>query len=254
MILLVNDDGIDAPGFRALYRALRRVTGLPVLAVAPLTERSGMGHAISVDRPLVAASRSEAGFFGFAIEGTPTDCTKLALDRLCSKTPQLVVSGINRGPNVGRSVFYSGTVGAAMEAAVLGLPAMAVSRQVEATTVDDGAEFAAGWAKRLLGRKEFAGKLVNLNLPAGPASGWGAVQVRNHGRSGFRETYRQVRDADQPADITRWRLHGDWVAGEGDDDAAVLTGGQPVLTLLAPDFNTPDRALRRLVEHPGKPS
>jgi 5'-nucleotidase len=248
MILLVNDDGIDAPGFRGLYRALRRITGLPVLAVAPLAERSGMSHAISVDRALVASTRCEPGFFGFAIEGTPTDCTKLALDRLCPKPPSLVVSGINRGPNVGRSVFYSGTVGAAMEAAVLGLPAMAVSRQVEATTVDDGAEFAAGWAQRLLGRKDLAGKVVNLNLPAAPASSWGTVQVCSHGKAGFRETYRQVRDADQPAEVTRWRLHGDWVPGGDGDDAAALTAGRPVLTLLAPDFNTPDRTLRKLAE------
>jgi 5'-nucleotidase len=248
MILLVNDDGIEAPGFRALYRALRRETGLPVLAVAPPVERSGMSHAISVDRALTVTCRSAPGFFGFAIDGTPTDCTKLALDRLCSTPPLLVVSGINRGPNVGRSVFYSGTLGAAMEAAVLGLPALAVSRQFEAQTVEDGAAFAAGWAKQLLGRKEFVGKLVNLNLPAAVSSTWHEVVVRSHGLSGFRENYRQVRDADAVAGETRWRLHGTWVAGDHDDDTAALTRGHPVLSLFAPDFNAPDRALRRLAE------
>jgi 5'-nucleotidase len=250
VILLVNDDGIDAPGFRALYRALRRATGKPVLAVAPATERSGMSHAISVDRPLRLTSRLEAGFFGFAVDGTPTDCTKLALDRLCTEPPDLVVSGINRGPNVGRSLFYSGTVGAAMEAAVLGLPALAVSRQVEATTVEDGAAFAATWASKLLGRREFAGTVVNLNLP-GPASpSWREPLVMGHGYAGFRETYRQVRDAAQPADETRWRLHGEWQPGGPGDDAAALTAGHPVLSLLRPDFNAPDKALRKLAGTP----
>lgn len=248
MILLVNDDGIDAPGFRALYRALRRETGQAVLAVAPMHERSGMSHAISVDRALAVTCRTEAGFFGFAIDGTPTDCTKLALDRLCPTPPELVVSGINRGPNVGRSVFYSGTLGAAMEAAVLGLPAMAVSRQVEAQTVEDGAAFAATWAKQLIGRKEFAGKLVNLNLPGAVATTWHEPVVRSHGLAGFREGYRQVRDNDSTSGETRWRLHGDWVAGEADDDAAALTRGHPVLSLLGPNFNVPDRLLRRLID------
>ena len=248
MILLVNDDGIDAPGLRSLYRALRRETGLPVLAVAPPHERSGMSHAISVDRPLTATCRSAAGFFGFAVDGTPADCTKLALDRLCTTPPLLVISGINRGPNVGRSVFYSGTLGAAMEAAVLGLPALAVSRQFEAQTVDDGADFAARWAKHILERKEFSGKLVNLNLPAAAAATWHEPLVRSHGLSGFRESYRQVRDADALPGETRWRLHGTWVADDSDDDAAALTRGHPVLSLFAPDFNVADRSLRRLVE------
>lgn len=248
MILLVNDDGIDAPGFRALYRALRKETGLPVLAVAPALERSGMSHAISVDRPLTVTSRSATGFFGFAVDGTPTDCTKLALDRLCPTPPVLVVSGINRGPNVGRSVFYSGTIGAAMEAAVLGLSALAVSRQVEAHTVEDGAAFAASWAKQMIGRKEFVGKLVNLNLPATPSATWQDPVVRPHGISGFRESYRQVRDSDAPPGETRWRLHGDWVSGAADDDASALTRGHPVLSLLGPDFNAQDRALRRLLD------
>ncbi len=251
MILLVNDDGIDAPGLRALYRALRERTGLPVLAVAPAVERSGMSHAVSVDRPLAIESRLEPGFFGFAVDGTPADCTKIALDRLCPQPPTLVVSGINRGPNVGRSVLYSGTIGAAMEAAIIGLPAMAVSRQVEAITADDGAAFAAGLAVRIAGRREYAGKVLNLNLPAGPAARWREPVSRRQGHGGFRETYRQVRDGgrDQVREHeTRWRLHGDWLPAADDDDAAALTAGHPVLTLLQPDFNASERLLRRLVD------
>ena len=247
MILLVNDDGIDAPGFRSLYRALRTITSEPVLAVAPTVERSGQGHSISITTPLRATPKSEPGFFGFAIDGTPVDCVKLALDQLCPEPPRLVISGINRGPNVGRSIFYSGTVGAALEAAILGLPAMAVSRQLGFTGQDDAADFTATWAKRFLSRgellKHLTGKVANLNLPATTASQWLPLEVAEHGRAGFRERYRPVQ-ADGPA----WLLEGEWDAGgDATDDASRLTAGHPVLTLLQPVMNTPARWLQREV-------
>ncbi len=244
MLLLVNDDGIDAPGFRALYRALRQVLRQPVLAVAPGVERSGQSHAITIHTPLRITPRIEAGFFGFAVDGTPTDCVKLALDRLCPTPPELVISGINRGPNVGRSLFYSGTVGAAMEAAVLGLPAMAVSRQLGFDGQDDAAGWAAGWAKRLIGRKELSGKVANLNCPATPAAQWKATVAASHGMGGFRERYRPV-NGDQG---TGWMLEGEWEEGdEPTSDVSRLSSGHPVVTLLAPSFNTPDRWLAREV-------
>jgi 5'-nucleotidase len=245
MILLVNDDGIASPGYRALYRALRRHTGEAVLAVAPAGERSGMGHAITLDRGLVVAARHEDGFFGFAIDGTPTDCTKLALDRICPERPRLVVSGINDGPNAGRSVHYSGTLGAAMEAAVDGLPAFAISRMRGWAEADDGADFAGRWAARLLGAPGLAGLVVNLNLPATPAAQWRPPRVAPHGRAGFRETYRPVREG---GERHAWRLHGAWHAGDGDEDTRWLEAGHPVLSLLRPDLNAPDAPLRALAE------
>ena len=236
MILLINDDGIAAPGLRALYRALRRQCNRPVLAVAPASERSGQSHAITLDRHLMVTPRLEDGFFGFAIDGTPTDCTKLALNILCHEEPELVVSGINDGPNVGRSLFYSGTVGAALEAAVMGLPAVAVSRNKGGEGFEDAAEFAVSWIKRLLGKSGMRGHVLNINLPAGPASTWNAPRHALHGHSGYREVYQPVRDN---KDRIGWRLHGDWVASAGEDatDAALLSGGHPVLTMLAPSLN-----------------
>jgi 5'-nucleotidase len=254
MILLINDDGIDAPGMRALYRALRRVTKQPVLAVAPAQERSGQAHAITLNRGLSVSARHDRadesagaeGFFAFSIDGTPADCVKLALATLCHERPELVVSGVNDGPNVGRSIFYSGTVGAALEAAVEGHAAIAVSRTRGAGTFDDAAEFAAGWAARLLGRGDFRGQVLNINLPATPASAWGEARVAPHGRSGFKEGYKPTREGKTVA----WRLHGEWVAEAGADetDASLLTAGHPVLTLLRPDVNAPDKALRKLLE------
>ena len=236
MILLINDDGISAPGLRALYRAIRRQCNRPVLAVAPATERSGLSHAITLDRHLSISSRLDGGFFGFAVDGTPTDCTKIALNVLCHEPPELVVSGINDGPNVGRSLFYSGTVGAAMEAAVMGFPAVAVSRNKGGEGFDDAAEFAAGWIKRLLGKPDLHGHVLNINLPAGPASTWGEPRLAQHGHSGFKETYQPVRDAKERI---AWRLHGEWVATTPSDrcDASLLNAGHPVLTMLAPSLN-----------------
>lgn len=245
MILLVNDDGIASPGLRALYRALRTQARQAVLAVAPASERSGMGHAITIDRGLSAAPRSEDGFFGFAVDGTPTDCTKLALDRICPEPPRLVVSGINDGPNAGRSVFYSGTLGAALEAAVEGRQAFAVSRQRGWTSQDDAAEFAARWAARLLHLPGLHGTVVNLNLPATPSKAWREPRLARHGLGGFRERYRPLREGGR----TTWRLTGTWEETGEEDDVAALAAGHPVFTLLRPDLNAADpEPLRRLVE------
>jgi 5'-nucleotidase len=239
MILLVNDDGIDAPGLRALYHALRKHSKRPVLAVAPSTERSGQSHAITIDRGLVVTPRADGDFFGFAVDGTPTDCTKLALAVLCSEEPDIVVSGINDGPNVGRSLFYSGTVGAALEAAVLGYPAVAVSKNKGGEGFSDAAEFAAKWVMQLMGQKHLRGQVINLNLPATAATTWKEPRIAAHGHSGFKETYQPVRDNKERI---IWRLHGEWIANADDtiSDATLLSANHPVFTHLQPDLNGGD--------------
>jgi len=246
MILLINDDGIDAPGLRALYQALRRSTGQAVLAVVPTIQRSGQSHAITLDRGLSVSPKLDEGMFAFAIDGTPTDCVKLALKVLCPEPPELVVSGVNDGPNVGRSLLYSGTVGAAMEAAVEGFAALAVSRDLGPGSFADAAEFAAVIAQQLLGRSEFKGQVVNLNLPATPASAWRPARLAAHGHSGFSENYRPVREAKERI---AWQLSGEWVAvaGDGDSDAHLLRAGHPVLSVLTPDFNGDHRLLKRVL-------
>ncbi len=246
MILLVNDDGIDAPGLRALYASLRTILKQPVLAVAPGQERSGQGHAITLDSPLTAHARLHDGFFGFAVDGTPADCTKLALASLCPQPPALVVSGVNDGPNVGRSILYSGTLGAALEAAVLGLPALAVSRARGEGSFADAADLAATIAARMLGDDHWRGRVVNLNCPATPADAWKEPRVALHGQAGFIETYRPVRDAQERLG---WRIHGEWAArpDETDRDATLLSAGHPTITVLVPDLNDEQTAAERLI-------
>src|SRR3989338_2641327 len=125
-ILLTNDDGIYAKGIEVLAARLSEIAQVSV--VAPDHERSAAGHAITLWDPLrVTAVDRNGAFFGFAVDGPPADCVKIAIQRLLKQKPDLVISGVNLGPNTGTNVIYSGTVSAALEGAVLGVPSMAVS-------------------------------------------------------------------------------------------------------------------------------
>jgi 5'-nucleotidase len=125
-IALTNDDGIQAAGLRSMYAALRDA-GHEVAVIAPVTEQSAVGHALTIALPLRVKEFKEQDFSGLGVYGTPTDCVKLGVSRLLGKKPDLFVSGINHGANVGPDVLYSGTVSAATEAAHLGFSALAVS-------------------------------------------------------------------------------------------------------------------------------
>jgi 5'-nucleotidase len=247
VILLVNDDGVEHPGLRALHRALRARLKQPVLAVVPAQQRSGMSHAITLDRALPVTTRHDDDFFAFVVDGTPTDCVKLGLTTIIPERPSLVVSGINDGSNCGRSLFYSGTVGAALEAAIEGHIALAVNRDHGSGGFTAAANLASEVASWLVARPEYRGKVVNLNIPAGEPDRWQPLAITGHGHSGFRETYKPVREN---RDQLGWRLHGDWVAApdDGESDAHLLTRGHPVLTLLRPDLNDDQESLRRLVQ------
>jgi 5'-nucleotidase len=170
IILLTNDDGIYAPGLAALYRELQRLGEVTV--VAPESEQSAVGHSISLITPLRVKEVSlNGGVEGSAVSGTPADCVKIALAELLPGPPDLVVSGINLGPNVGINVLYSGTVSAATEAAILGVPGVAFSLN----SYDQSADFAtaARLARELLEKLQgwaawTNGVCLNVNLPALP--------------------------------------------------------------------------------------
>src|SRR3954468_22429240 len=126
LILLTNDDGIRAPGLVALYRELLKLGEVQV--VAPETVQSATGHGITIDAPLLTDRVTvEGAFTGVAVDGRPADCVKLAIGKILPRMPDLVVSGMSSGANVGINVLYSGTVAAAIEAAFLGLPSIAMS-------------------------------------------------------------------------------------------------------------------------------
>ncbi|NUQ34757.1 MAG: 5'/3'-nucleotidase SurE [Planctomycetaceae bacterium] len=126
-ILIVNDDGIDAAGLAALERAAYTVTD-KVSVVAPMFEHSAQSHAITVREPVIVEDRlSGANLVRYAVKGTPTDCVRLGILELCKEKPDLVLSGINHGANIGWEIFFSGTVSAAAEAYSFGIPAVAFS-------------------------------------------------------------------------------------------------------------------------------
>lgn len=171
LILLTNDDGIMAPGIVALYRELVQLGEVHVMA--PETVQSATGHGITITAPLLTSRVTvENAFTGIAVDGRPADCVKLAVSQLLPRTPDLVVSGMNSGANVGINVIYSGTVAAAVEAAFLGLPSIAVSLHLKNEVPTDYA-----WAstcalpaiRAVLEAGLGAGEVVNVNIPALPA-------------------------------------------------------------------------------------
>lgn len=167
-ILVCNDDGIDANGIAALATAM--VSLGDVFVVAPMEEQSAVGHAISMRTPVRARAwpLDIPGLqFAYAVGGTPADCVKIAVDKLVPRRPDIVVSGINHGDNTAVNVLYSGTVSAATEASILGLPAIAFSLCGYRAGADFGpsAEIALSIARAVLWSGLPAGVLLNVNVP-----------------------------------------------------------------------------------------
>lgn len=159
-IILTNDDGIDAPGIRALQQA---VTGKTKI-VAPKRQHSGCGHQVTTNKPIQVKQRSSTEY---AIDGTPVDCTRMAVTQIAKDT-KLVISGINAGGNLGTDVYISGTVAAVREAAIHGIPGIAISHWIKKPLIIDW-EVATNWTARvleeLLSRRLPRGSFWNVNLP-----------------------------------------------------------------------------------------
>jgi 5'-nucleotidase len=183
LILVTNDDGVSAPGITAVASALRSIAD--VVVAAPDRERSATSHSISLDRPL-RVDELQPGVF--SIDGTPVDCVYLALLHLCPRRPDLCVSGINDGYNLGSDVFYSGTVAGALEAALRDIPAIALSLE-RRRPIDfaHAARFAQALVREVLARGERAipaGALLNVNMPAEEIAGY---QVTHLGKRVYRD-------------------------------------------------------------------
>ena len=177
LTLLTNDDGIFAPGLAAMEEALARLGD--VVAVAPSTEQSGVGHAITFLTPLTA-KQVFAGdrCRGWAVDGSPADAVKLGITQFLPRRPDLVVSGINSGLNAGINVLYSGTVAAAIEGAFFGITSVAVSLEWdEQADYRRAAEIAVDVIAELLRRAPPAGSLFNVNLPTSALRGTPTLRV-----------------------------------------------------------------------------
>ena len=189
MIVLCNDDGFRAVGIRTIYKELAKY--FKVVIVAPEMEQSAMGHAITLTQPLKVRKIVEDNeFIGYAVNGTPADCIKLATTVLFDQPPELVVSGVNQGGNFGTCAIYSGTVSAASEATIEGIPAIAVSlNSFENFNFGFAAEFGAKMAKIVLKNGLPDGVALNINIPAVPYSEIKGVSITRQGNSRVIETF-----------------------------------------------------------------
>ncbi|MET0810516.1 MAG: 5'/3'-nucleotidase SurE, partial [Thermoleophilaceae bacterium] len=232
-VLITNDDGIAATGLQQLRKALTAVPGIEVSVVAPDSNRSATARSITTRSPLwVEEIEFDDGTAGFACDGTPVDCVRFAELGLIGERPELIVSGINHGANLGDDITYSGTVAAALEGIVLGIPAIAISQQSGKREMDFhyGRDFdfsiAAAFAARLVQRVDEdplpADTLLNVNCPAGEPTG---IEVTHLGKRLYNDEMKLV-DEDSEG-RRRYQIYGfepSFEDEEGSDLSAIARG------------------------------
>ncbi len=245
LILLTNDDGIRAPGLLALIEPLLSVG--EVVVVAPHEEQSGVSHSIVYRRP-VACERATLsdGVTAWSVDAYPVDCVKVAFDRLLGRRPDLVVSGINKGANLGGHLFYSGTVAAALEASVMGVMGLAVSLAApgggDAVTMKeknprfdfDRAAEAFLRVLREIDRRRLGPAAVNINVPSHETRIRGIRWAHQCGGP-MPDTY-QVHETREGREILQMRSKADEFAPEADSDRALLAKGYVTLTPMRCDL------------------
>ncbi len=237
---MTNDDGITAAGLHALRRALLGIgEGVEVHVIAPDSNRSATARSITTRSPLsVEEVEFGDGSSGFATDGTPVDCVRFADLGLLGERPDLIVSGINHGANLGDDITYSGTVAAALEGIVLGLPAIAVSQQSDKREMDFrfgrsfgfgvAAAFTAELVRRLATNPMPEGTLININCPAGEPSG---VEVAHLGKRLYNDELKLV-GSDDSSGRRRYQIYGFEPSFEDEDgsDLSAIANGRIAVT------------------------
>jgi 5'-nucleotidase len=246
-ILVCNDDGIHAKGIQVLAERLAREGDHEVYVVAPDRERSATGHSLTLHKPLRVEAVEMPGKVkaGWSTTGTPSDCVKLAVSELIGTAPDIVISGINNGPNLGSEILYSGTVAAAMEGAYLGIPSVAVSLFTgEQRHFDTAAEVVARLLKVFPKAHLSAKTLININVPSIPVSEVKGVMLTETGVRMYKDYFEKRTDP-------RGRVYY-WLAGSAvDEGEAESSDAWAVLnkfvSLTPVAFNMTDRdALSKL--------
>jgi len=247
-VLLTNDDGIEAAGLQTLRKALLELPGVELAVIAPDGNRSAMARSITTRRPLwVKEVDFGDGTVGYATDGTPVDCVRLArLGLIEGFTAELVVSGINHGSNLGDDITYSGTVAAALEAIVLGLPGIAVSQQSSALELDfrtgEGFRFdaAAAFTRRLVAELEDVplpeGTLLNINVPGADPVG---VEVARLGKRVYSDELSLVDEA--TGNKRLYRIYGEAVYGQEEDGTDLAAVAERRIAVTPIHFDLTDR-------------
>lgn len=240
-ILLTNDDGIGASGLQTLRRHLRRIEGVKLDVIAPDSNRSASARSITTRSPLsVQEIRFEDGDLGHATDGTPVDCVRFADVGLLGERPDLIVSGINHGLNIGDDVTYSGTVAAAFEGILFGLPAVAVSQQSTEREMgftpqrhydfELAARFTADVVREMIEHPMPEGTLLNINVPGVDPTG---VDVTRLGKRLYRDELQKVKKEDDDGRAL-YRIYGyepEMSDEEGTDIGAIARGRVSVTPL-----------------------
>jgi 5'-nucleotidase len=252
IVLLTNDDGIGAEGLHALRRALGELDDVDVRVIAPHRNRSGTARGITTHSPIwVEEVEFDDGGAGFATEGTPVDCVRFGDLGLLGQRPDLIVSGINHGSNLGDDVTYSGTVAAAFEGIVLGLPAVAVSQQAGIGGMGYAGrefefEYSAAVAREVIARLIAdplpAGTLLNVNCPAGEPRG---IEVTRLGKRLYDDELKLVEE--DSGGRKRYQIYGFEPSHEDEEgtDLVAIAEGKVAITPVHFDL-TDHRGLERL--------
>jgi len=217
-ILVTNDDGIHAPGLQLLYRQIQQLGKATI--IAPEHDNSAVSHSLTMNRPLHVRELEENVY---TINGTPTDCMTIGIGKLLDQKPDLVVSGINPGPNLGDDVSYSGTVSAAIEATMLGIPSVAISLAAESEPLhyETAAAFIVRLAKLILEQGLPRDTLLNVNVPNTTPDRVAGVAFTRRGRRLYEDAIKETHDP--------WGRKHYWIgggtpsfdAGEDTDSAAI---------------------------------
>lgn len=217
-ILLTNDDGIHAPGLKLLFEHSRKL-GKTVI-IAPEHDNSAASHSLTMNRPLRVRELDENIY---TINGTPTDCVTIGIGKILPHKPDLVISGINPGPNLGDDVSYSGTVSAAIESTMLGIPSIAISLAAESEPLhyETAASFVVRLAEIILARGLPRDTLLNVNVPNTSPDGIQGVAFTRRGRRLYEDAIKETNDP--------WGRKHYWIgggtpsfdAGEDTDSAAI---------------------------------
>ncbi|MCB2190985.1 MAG: 5'/3'-nucleotidase SurE [Deltaproteobacteria bacterium] len=243
-LLLTNDDGAYAPGIKALHQAL--AAEHEVWVVAPETEQSAVGHAITLADPIrVHPLTTESGMQGWAVTGTPADCVKLAVRSLLPQPVQMVISGINQGANVGVNLLYSGTVSAATEGAIMGLGAISVSLATHhPSDFSQAAQITSRLVTAWAGLGVPPGVSLNVNVPALPPEEIKGVRFTRQSTASLRETFLERRDP--RGHVYYWQA-GEVMStdGNGQTDYPALLEGYVTITPVGHDL-THDSTLASL--------
>lgn len=227
LILVTNDDGISSPGLKALSKALSSLGD--VYIVAPETEQSAVAHALTLHRPLKFEKIKKNAFH---INGTPTDCVVIGVKKLLPRTPDIIVSGINNGGNLGDDITYSGTVAAAIEGTLLGVPSIAVSLvrsssysgvlPIRSSRLGEASEFSVKLASMVLSDGLPADTLLNVNIPNTPEIM--GVKITNQGKMTYDNAIKEISDPRGRAYFWIGGGSPKWEAGKNTDFEAITKG------------------------------